>query len=146
MVKTIQTKSLNTEQRIHNAIIDIFMEKGWEAISYTSIAKHTGLSRGGVQRIVPNKDAMVGAFQGKVAQQFSEKLDFSTETSITESWINALDNAQFRNCLKFFIGAIATDTLGKKLAKQGFEDFCNKIGSEKIQLLIGLSVCRLLDS
>jgi AcrR family transcriptional regulator len=145
MAKSTQKQALITEKRIHQAIVDIFMEKGWEAISYGSIAKHTGLSRGGVQRIVPNKDAMMGAFQGQVAQFVSEKLDFSTERSITESWVDALDNLQFRNCLKFFIGAISSDTLGRTLAKKGFEDFSDKIGKEKMQSLIGLSVYRLLD-
>ena len=145
MAKSTQKQAQLTEQRIHQAIVDIFMEKGWEAISYGSIAKHTGLSRGGVQRIVPSKDAMMGAFQGQVSHFVSEKLDFSNEHSLTESWINALDNLQFRNCIKFFIGAISGETQGKTLAKKGFENFSEKVGHEKMQSLIGLSVYRLLD-
>jgi len=146
MAKSTQKQALVTEKRIHQAIVDIFMEKGWEAISYGSIAKHTGLSRGGVQRIVPNKDAMMGAFQGQVSEFVSDQLDFSNETSLTESWISALDNLQFRNCLKFFIGAISSDSPGKALAKKGFENFSEKVGKEKMQSLIGLSVYRLLDA
>ncbi|PKG38382.1 TetR/AcrR family transcriptional regulator [Psychromonas sp. Urea-02u-13] len=145
MAKSTQKQALLTEKRIHQAIVDIFMEKGWEAISYGSIAKHTGLSRGGVQRIVPNKDAMMSAFQGQVAQFVAGQLDFSTEKSITESWLIALENLQFRNCLKFFIGAISSDTLGKTLAKKGFDGFSDKVGQEKMQSLIGLSVYRLLE-
>ena len=145
MAKSTQKQALLTEKRIQQAIVDIFMEKGWEAISYGSIAKHTGLSRGGVQRIVPNKDAMMGAFQGQIALFVAEQLDFSTDESITESWMIALNNLQFRNCLKFFIGAISSDSLGKALAKKGFENFAEKMGQEKMQSLIGLSVYRLLD-
>ncbi len=66
MAKNSQQDALRTEQLIHQAIIDIFMDQGWEAITYGSIAKHTGLSRGGVQRIVPNKEAMSNAFQGQL--------------------------------------------------------------------------------
>ena len=146
MAKSTQKQALLTEQRIHQAIIDIFMEKGWEAISYGSIAKHTGLSRGGVQRIVPNKDAMMGAFQGQVTEYVSEQLDFSDEVTLTNSWMNALDNLQFRNCIKFFISAISTESPGKALAKKGFESFSEKVGEEKMQSLIGLSVYRLLDA
>ena len=145
MAKSTQKQALLTEKRIQQAIVDIFMEKGWEAISYGSIAKHTGLSRGGVQRIVPNKDAMMGAFQGQVVDFVSQQLDFSNETSLTDSWVSALENLQFRNCIKFFIGAISSDTHGKTLAKKGFEDFSDKVGQEKMQSLIGLSVYRLLD-
>ncbi|PKF62197.1 TetR/AcrR family transcriptional regulator [Psychromonas sp. psych-6C06] len=146
MAKSTQKQALLTEQRIQQAIVDIFMEKGWEAISYGSIAKHTGLSRGGVQRIVPNKDAMMGAFQGQVSEFFTKQLDFSNEHSLTDSWVRALDNLHFRNCLKFFIGAISNDSPGKALAKQGFENFSEKVGEEKMQSLIGLSVYRLLDA
>ena len=145
MAKSTQKQALLTELRIHQAIIDIFMEKGWEAISYGSIAKHTGLSRGGVQRIVPNKDAMMGAFQGQVVEYVSEQLDFSDETSLTDSWVTALETLQFRNCIKFFISAISTESPGKALAKRGFESFSEKVGQEKMQSLIGLSVYRLLD-
>ncbi|MCP4323641.1 MAG: TetR/AcrR family transcriptional regulator [Psychromonas sp.] len=145
MAKSTQKQALVTENRIHQAIVDIFMEKGWEAISYGSIAKHTGLSRGGVQRIVPNKDAMMGAFQGHVSEFVSEQLDFSNEITLTESWMDALDNLQFRNCLKFFISAISSDSPSKALAKKGFENFSDKVSEEKMQSLIGLSVYRLLD-
>jgi len=146
MAKSTQKQALLTELRIHQAIIDIFMEKGWEAISYGSIAKHTGLSRGGVQRIVPNKDAMMGAFQGQILEFVSEQLDFSTESTLTTSWVRALDNLQFRNCIKFFIGAISTESSGKAVAKKGFERFSEKVGQEKVQSLIGLSVYHLLDA
>lgn len=146
MAKSTQKQALLTEKRIHQAIVDIFMEKGWEAISYGSIAKHTGLSRGGVQRIVPNKEAMMGAFQGQVVEFVSEQLDFSNDQSLTESWELALNNLQFRNCIKFFIGSISADSPGKALAKKGFERFSEKIGSAKVQSLIGLSVYRLLDA
>ncbi len=146
MAKSTQKQALVTEKRIHQAIVDIFMEKGWEAISYGSIAKHTGLSRGGVQRIVPNKDAMMGAFQGQVSEFVMGQLDFTNEMLLTESWINALDNLQFRNCLKFFIGAISSESPSKALARKGFDSFSEKVGEEKMQSLIGLSVYRLLES
>jgi len=146
MAKSTQKQALVTEKRIHQAIVDIFMDKGWEAISYGSIANHTGLSRGGVQRIVPNKDAMLGAFQGQVSDYVSEQLDFTNDSLLTESWESALENSQFRNCIKFFIGAVSTDSPGKELARKDFDNFSDKIGKEKMQSLIGLSVYRLLDS
>lgn len=146
MAKSTQKQALVTEKRIHQAIIDIFMEKGWEAISYGSIAKHTGLSRGGVQRIVPNKDAMLAAFQGQVATFVHDQLDFTNEHLLTESWTSALENLQFRNCIKFFIGAISTNSPGRVVARKGFDTFSEKIGQEKMQSLIGLSVYHLLDS
>ncbi|GLS89870.1 hypothetical protein GCM10007916_09370 [Psychromonas marina] len=146
MAKSTQQQALLTEQRIHQAIIDIFMDKGWEAISYGSIAKHTGLSRGGVQRIVPSKGAMMGAFQGQVTEYLYQNLDFSDDASLTSSWTEALENAQFRNCLKFFIGSISNESPAKALARNGFDNFANKIGHEKMQSLIGLSVYHLLDS
>ncbi|WP_022942130.1 TetR/AcrR family transcriptional regulator [Psychromonas hadalis] len=146
MAKSTQKQALLTEKRIHQAIVDIFMAKGWEAISYGSIAKHTGLSRGGVQRIVPSKEAMMGAFQGQIIAFIDEALDFTNDQSLTDSWIVALDNLQFRNCITFFIGAISGETSGKVLAKKGFERFYEKVGQEKMQSLIGLSVCHLLDA
>lgn len=145
MAKSTQKQALLTEQRIQQAIVDIFMDKGWEAISYGSIAKHTGLSRGGVQRIVPNKDAMMRAFQGQIVEFVSKQLDLTDEASLTASWVFALENIQFRNCIKFFIGAISSESPGKVLAKQGFDRMAKTVGQEKMQSLIGLSVYRLLD-
>ncbi|MEI6898085.1 MAG: TetR/AcrR family transcriptional regulator [Psychromonas sp.] len=145
MAKSTQKQALLTELRIHQAIIDIFMEKGWEAISYGSIAKYTGLSRGGVQRIVPNKDAMMGTFQGQMTELVAGQLDFSDEASLTKSWVRALDNLQFRNCIKFFISATCNESSSKEIAKKGFERFSEKVGQEKMHALIGLSVCHLLN-
>ena len=146
MAKSTQKKALETEKCIQQAIVDIFMEKGWEAISYGSIAKHTGLSRGGVQRIVPNKDAMLATFEGHVTDVFTKQLDFSSELSLMDSWLISLENLQFRNCLKFFICAISNDSLGKASAKKIFDGLSEKIGQDKMQSLIGLAVYQLLET
>lgn len=146
MAKSTQKQSLLTEKRIHQAIVDIFMEKGWEAISYGFIASHTGLSRGGVQRIVPSKEIMMTALQEPIIALIDGELDFSNDQSLKDSWIIALEKLPFRNCITFFIGAISGETSRKIFAKKGFEYFSKKVGQENMRTLISLSVYRLLDA
>ncbi len=145
MAKNSVQDALQTEKRIHQAIIDIFVEQGWPAVTYGSIAKHTGLSRGGVQRIVPNKEAMMAAFQGQILQIVADKVDYTNDDTIEKSWLIALQNHQFSNCVKFLITSIDSETLGKQRAKEGLDKLADKVGVDTVQRLIGLSVYHLLS-
>ncbi|WP_019616111.1 TetR/AcrR family transcriptional regulator [Psychromonas ossibalaenae] len=145
MAKNSQQEALLTEQRIHQAIIDIFMEQGWQAVTYGSLAKHTGLSRGGVQRIVPNKEAMLNAFQGQIFQSVAGRLDFTTSAALFKSWNEALDNAQFRHCIKYLITAVNADCGGKQKAKAGLDKLADMAGKDNMHSLLGIAIYRLLD-
>ncbi|WP_028863773.1 TetR family transcriptional regulator [Psychromonas aquimarina] len=145
MAKNSQQDARLTEQRIHQAIIDIFMEQGWQAVTYGSLAKHTGLSRGGVQRIVPSKEAMLNAFQGQIFQFVTGKLDFTTSAALFKSWNESLDNPQFRHCIKYLITAVNADSGGKQKAKTGLDKLAEMAGRENMHSLLGIAVYRLLE-
>ena len=144
MAKNSQQQALLTEKRIHQAIVDIFMEKGWEAITYGSIAKHTGLSRGGVQRIVPSKEAMTEAFQGQVYQYILGQLDLSDKNKTIQTWETAFVQPKFQNCIKFLITSVNAPLPGRVKTKQCLDALKGKIGKETLYNLLGWSVYALI--
>lgn len=145
MAKSSQQEAKATEQKVHQAIIDIFMDSGWEAVTYGNIAKYTGLSRGGVQRIVANKDSMLMAFQGQIYDFFINKLDFSNEKTLLDSWQAGLLDKKFRHCLKYLVGSINADVAAKRLTKVGLDKLKEKIGETQLFHLLGLSVYHLIS-
>ncbi|MEZ9523135.1 TetR/AcrR family transcriptional regulator [Enterovibrio norvegicus] len=145
MAKNTKEGALQTEALVHQTIIDIFMEHGWEAVTYGSIAKLTGLSRSGIQRIVPSKEAMGEAFQGQVFSYVFDKLDTSTPEAVVTSWLNAFDDPKFSNCIRYLVGAVHAEDMGKRKAAKGLEKMSSLLGRETTITLMGLSVVKLLD-
>ncbi len=146
MAKNTKEGALQTEALVHQTIIDIFMEHGWEAVTYGSIAKLTGLSRSGIQRIVPSKEAMGEAFQGQVFSYVIGKLDTSTSETVISSWLEALDDPKFSNCIRYLVGAVHAEEAGKLKAAKGLERMLSLLGRETTITLMGLSVVKLLEA
>ncbi|PKF49740.1 TetR/AcrR family transcriptional regulator [Enterovibrio nigricans] len=146
MAKNTKEGALQTELLVYQTIVDIFMENGWDAVTYGSIAKRTGLSRSGIQRIVPTKESMITAFQGQLFAYVTNKIDASSDESIRQSWRNALLEAQFANCIRYLIGAISSDEEGRYKAAMGFQKLCSLYGEKLVIELIGTSVAYLLGA
>ncbi|MGF1705105.1 MULTISPECIES: TetR/AcrR family transcriptional regulator [Enterovibrio] len=146
MAKNTKEGALQTEALVHQTIIDIFMEHGWEAVTYGSIAKLTGLSRSGIQRIVPSKEAMGEAFQGQVFSYVFGKLDTSTSETVIASWLKAFDDPKFSNCIRYLVGAVHAEDTGKLKAAKGLERMSSLLGREITITLMGLSVVKLLEA
>ncbi|MDD1782758.1 TetR/AcrR family transcriptional regulator [Enterovibrio sp. ZSDZ35] len=146
MAKNTKEGALQTEQLVYHTIVDIFMESGWDAVTYGSIAKRTGLSRSGIQRIVPTKESMITAFQGQVFSYVTNMIDGASNESIRQSWHAALLDAQFANCIRYFIGAIGSDEEGRHKAALGFQRLCSLYGEQLVIELIGISVAHFLGA
>jgi AcrR family transcriptional regulator len=147
MAKNSQKNALLTEKKIHQAILDIFLDEGWDAVTYGSIAKHTGLSRGGVQRVVPSKEAMSEVTKGKLLEIVTEQLDFENEDAFVQSWMNGLQDQRFSNCIKYLIIAVSAGEPGRKRALKGLDILAEQGGISKgiMRSLLGFSVYHLLE-
>ncbi|WP_028024165.1 TetR/AcrR family transcriptional regulator [Enterovibrio calviensis] len=145
MAKNTREGAQQTEAAIYQTIIDIFMEEGWDAVTYGSIAKRTGLSRSGIQRVVPTKESMTDAFQGQVFSYVVGLIDDSSHRSIKLSWQAALNEPKFVHCIKYLINAINEHSGGKKKATLGLQRLMDLLGQQITVELLGMSVAHLLD-
>ncbi|KXF81715.1 TetR/AcrR family transcriptional regulator [Enterovibrio coralii] len=146
MAKNTKEGALQTEHLVYQTIVDIFMESGWDAVTYGSIAKRTGLSRSGIQRIVPTKECMIVAFQGQVFSYVTNKIDDTNADSIKSSWQASLLDAKFANCVRYLIGAVSADEEGRHKAALGFQRLCSLYGEQVVIELMGISVANLLGA
>lgn len=144
MAKNTKEGALQTEALVYQSIIEIFFQDGWDAVTYGAIAKHTGLSRSGIQRVVPSKDSMVDAFQGQVVDYVSGLIDASSPETIKTSWLAALEREKFAHCVRFLLGSVYMDTQAKNKIGSGVEILIDKYGEKVIVELIGLSALSLL--
>ncbi|HIP76006.1 MAG TPA: TetR/AcrR family transcriptional regulator [Psychromonas hadalis] len=147
MAKNSQKNALLTEQKIHQAILDIFLDRGWDAVTYGSIAKYTGLSRGGVQRVVPSKEAMSEVTKGKLLEIVTEELDFENEDAFVQSWMEGLQKQRFSNSIKYLVIAVSAGDAGRERSLKGLEILAKKGGITKgvMRSLLGFSVYHLLE-
>lgn len=144
MAKNTKEGALQTEALVYQSIIEIFFQDGWDAVTYGAIAKHTGLSRSGIQRVVPSKDSMVDAFQGQVLDYVSGLIDASSPETIKASWLAGLEREKFVHCVRFLLGAVYMETQAKNKIGNGVEILIDKYGEKVIIELIGLSALSLL--
>ncbi|EOD77571.1 TetR family transcriptional regulator [Grimontia sp. AD028] len=145
MAKNTKQGALETEALIYRTIVEIFMEQGWDAVTYGSIAKRTGLSRSGIQRVVPTKEDMVSAFQGQVLAYVTSQIDTTDSDSIKRTWIEALSETQFSNCIRYLLGAVNGGDQGKQKVAFGVSKLIEQFGQPMVIELIGLSAIYLLE-
>lgn len=144
MAKNTKEGALQTEALVYQSIIEIFFQDGWDAVTYGAIAKHTGLSRSGIQRVVPSKDSMVDAFQGQVVDYVNGLIDASSPETIKASWLAGLEQEKFAHCVRFLLGSVYMETQAKNKIGNGVEILIDKYGEKVIIELIGLSALSLL--
>ncbi|EEY71153.1 Uncharacterised protein [Grimontia hollisae] len=145
MAKNTKEGALQTEVLIYQTIIDVFMEEGWEGVTYGSIAKRTGMSRSGIQRVVPTKESMVSAFQGQMLAYVTSKIDTTDSETIKQSWMLALKETKFANCIRYLLGAVNGGHEGKQKVVWGITTLIEQYGQTLVVELIGLSAIHLLD-
>lgn len=144
MAKNTKEGALKTEALVLQTITDIFMQQGWDAITYGSIAKRTGLSRSGVQRIVPSKESMTRVFQSQIFSYIVSQLDDSSKKTLRETWLISLDDPKFVNCIRYLMGAAHAEFEGKSKVEMILNSMFQKYGEENVTELLGLSLVSLI--
>lgn len=145
MPKNSKAGALKTEALVYQTIIDLFFEDGWDAVTYGAIAKRTGLSRSGIQRVVPSKESMVEAFQGQIIAYILQELENDPDTCIKSVWLRALGKKPFAHCVRFLLGAPNLDAKGKEKVAAAVALFKARFGEAVVVELIGLSLLHLLN-
>lgn len=137
----------------YNAIIlEIFLNEGWDHVTYDRLSKETGLRKSTLQGYYPSNTDFEKALKGKVFPIIAAHLDFSTKASLLSSWKEGMKVTQFRMVMRMFV-MHAYKKGAEGSGRQGVLGLGNLISDrlpeentlEVIQLLFGLTVTELMD-
>ena len=146
MAKNTKEGALQTECLIYKSITDIFMTDGWDAITYGTIAKKIGLSRSGIQRVVPTKEDMLKAFQSSlllyVTEQIeiTEQIELNTPIGFKQKWHRALADKKFANCIKFYLFSALGDKAVANVAQEHMTTLYQRYGEAEVKACLGESL------
>lgn len=136
----------------YNAIIlRIFLNEGWDHVTYDRLSKETGLRKSTLQGYYPSNTDFEVALKGKVFPIIAQHLDFESKEALIASWQSAMKDTQFRMVMRMFVmhaykkgadgsGRQGVLGLGKLIADKLPEDDA----LETIRLLFGLTVTELM--
>lgn len=137
----------------YNAIIlEIFLNEGWDNVTYDRLSKETGLRKSTLQGYYASNSDFEVAIKGKVFPIILKHLDFSSRAQLIVSWKQAMSSNQFRMIMRLIImhahkkGADGNGRLGViGLTKLISDKLPDEDALELVQLLFGLTVTELME-
>jgi len=80
-------------------IFSIFVEEGWNSLTYERLSQELGLSKSTLQGYYPTRVHFGTALEGKIFHIVANAVDFSNQKTIRDSWNKGLESD------KLFLGA-----------------------------------------
>ncbi len=151
MARITASEKAANKLRLDKLITTVFLDEGWEAVTYDRISKEADIRKSTLQGYYPSRADFGEALRGKVLPVFMEYLDFTSREAFIHSWTEALKFKKFRLILNMMI-ITATQNHSSEMAVKGLANFIQhvlkQIGQEAyqdIELLIGRTVIRLME-
>lgn len=92
-------------------VLQIFLEEGWEAISYERVSKHFKTTNSSIQRYYPHRADFGNALSGHILPILAKHLKFDTKQVFIESWAEAMHDWFFAMVIKMIIeNSVVTNT------------------------------------
>ncbi|QIZ76927.1 hypothetical protein [Ferrimonas lipolytica] len=131
------------EEWINSQIFELFLEKGFNSLTFRNISLKTGLSMSSLQPYHTTK-TFGNALIGRAFPYFTSKLDFSSIEKFEETWINAIEDAGFRNIVFLLISHISEGHGVTEIASSGLkrltsmvEEQLGKEGLKSLDAMMG---------
>ncbi|MGR5165770.1 hypothetical protein ACPV5L_01055 [Vibrio astriarenae] len=136
----------------YNAIIlEIFLNEGWDHVTYDRLSKETGLRKSTLQGYYPSNNDFEVAIKGKIFPIIASHLKFDSKDVLIDSWKAAMQDTQFRMVMRMFVmhaykkGAEGSGRKGILGLGQIISDkLPDDNALEVIRLLFGLTVTELM--
>jgi AcrR family transcriptional regulator len=74
MFKTVTAKGEDTRDRIYNAALALFRERGFDATTMRDVAAAAGMSLGAAYHYFPSKDAIVLAYYDRISREHARRV------------------------------------------------------------------------
>ncbi len=102
MAKRSKIQTEKTVQQILDEAMKQILDIGYDAMSYSTLADATGISRTGISHHFPRKVDFLKQLDNRIAELFIERLDFSCIQSLQRSWKSSLDLPYFRAIIQLY--------------------------------------------
>ncbi|ALR18772.1 TetR family transcriptional regulator [Vibrio natriegens] len=140
-----------TIQKIMDAVVDQLLRLGYDRMSYTTLSQQTGVSRTGISHHFPKKTDFTAALDARIFKMFVEHLRFDKGlTTFSDSWMTALENAEFVAILKLLFHHIVATENAHEFATNGIDRLYKMVGSQfgdgsdkELEWLIGRSLIQM---
>ncbi|KOO03026.1 TetR/AcrR family transcriptional regulator [Vibrio nereis] len=111
-----------TIHKIMDAVVDQLLRLGYDKMSYTTLSQQTGVSRTGISHHFPKKTDFTAALDGRIFKMFVEHVDFDNGLeAFSTSWVNALENEEFRAILRLLFHHLVTSQKTHEFATNGID-------------------------
>jgi AcrR family transcriptional regulator len=129
-----------TEIVAANAVISLFLREGWNKVTYRGIAVEMGMTRGAVERVLPNKAAIRAIASGVAVNCIFDGILLDSEDTIEMSWKGALTNSDFRHCVAFLVAGVQSGKEERKVIVRCLGELSASIGEELLDRMLGESI------
>ncbi|OBU41668.1 hypothetical protein CTM76_17005 [Photobacterium phosphoreum] len=147
MARITAKERVQKKQNLDNMVISIFMNEGWDSVTYDRLAKEFNVRKSSIQAYYPSSIMFATALQGKIFPLIIPLLNFTTKQAFIDSWIKAYENKEqhiFKEVVKMLLANILKDgtspysrgsvlNLQKILAK----NIGNKDAEDAIKMVFG---------
>ncbi|AYO17471.1 hypothetical protein D0812_24210 [Vibrio owensii] len=135
----------------YNALIlKIFLDEGWDHVTYDRLSKETGLRKSTLQGYYPSNKEFENAINGKILPIVLQHLSFESKDKLVDSWRESLSSKQFRMIMRMFVmhASKSGEEGSGKLGVQGLISLVqHKLPEEDalllVQHLFGLTITEL---
>lgn len=134
-----------------NEALKQLLTLGYDAMSYTTLSKATGISRTGISHHFPHKVNFVACLDPQISCLFLDELDFSSLDTLENSWLTSLESKTIYMILKLFFslcGDVTHDVTSFKAISLVYEKAANAFGvagERMISVLLGRSAVIMLS-
>ena len=147
MARISQQEKEKKYAELADAILMLFLEKGWHCLTYDNLALATGVKKSTLQGYYPIKNDFFTAIEGRILPILIGELNFTSKVALQNSWMKALKTAPFCHVIQFFLHH-CVEVHNSDYAKKGFSNFTlyveSRLSKEEseyiIEQLLGMSL------
>lgn len=112
MAKITAEERAQKKQNLDSMVISIFMNEGWDFVTYDRLAKEFNVRKSSIQAYYPSSIMFATALQGKIFPLIVPLLNFTTKQAFIDSWIKAYKDEEqhiFKEVVKMLLANILKD-------------------------------------
>ncbi|WP_318448830.1 TetR/AcrR family transcriptional regulator [Photobacterium leiognathi] len=112
MARITAEERAQKKQALDEMVISIFMNEGWDHVTYDRLAKEFNVRKSSIQAYYPNSIMFATALQGKVLPLVMPLLNFTSKQAFIDSWLKAYKDEQqhiFKEVVKMLLDNILKD-------------------------------------
>ena len=155
MARITAEERAQKKQNLDDMVISIFMNEGWDFVTYDRLAKEFNVRKSSIQAYYPNSVMFATALQGKIFPLVVPLLNFTTKQAFIDSWIQAYKDEEqhiFKEVMKMLLDNILKDGTSPysrgavfKLQEMLAKNIGSKDAEDAIKMVFGEMIYTKMD-